>query len=138
MDDNQICKILKEAKTIAVVGISRNADRTSRQIASALVNKGYKVYGVNPGADGKVFDGIQVYSSLNKIPEKIDIVDVFRRSEDIPQIMDSVLEVEPKVLWLQQGIRNDEAVKPAQEKGIDVIQDTCIAVMYSYCSSRNN
>ncbi|MBZ0184106.1 MAG: CoA-binding protein [Melioribacteraceae bacterium] len=137
-DLKKICKILEETKTIAVVGISRNPNRTSRNIAEFLVDKGYNVIGVNPCANGESFDGIPVYSSLIEIQEPIDIVDVFRKSEDIPQIVPNVLEVKPKVLWLQQGIYNDEAVKPAMEKGIEVIQDSCIAVMYSLCKSKSN
>lgn len=137
-DLKKICKILEEAKTIAVVGISRNPNRTSRNIAEFLVDKGYNVIGVNPSANGESFDGIPVYSSLIEIQEPIDIVDVFRKSEDIPQIIPNVIEVKPKVLWLQQGIYNDEAVKPAMEKGIEVIQDSCIAVMYSLCKSKSN
>jgi predicted CoA-binding protein len=132
-DLKKICNILEEAKTIAVVGISRNPNRTSRNIAEFLVDKG-----VNPSANGESFDGIKVYSSLNEIQEPIDIVDVFRKSEDIPQIIPSVLEVNPKVLWLQQGIYNNEAVKPAIEEGIEVIQDSCIAVMHSLCKSNSN
>jgi predicted CoA-binding protein len=137
-DLKKICNILEEAKTIAVVGISRNPNRTSRNIAEFLVDKGYNVIGVNPSANGESFDGIKVYSSLNEIQEPIDIVDVFRKSEDIPQIIPSVLEVNPKVLWLQQGIYNNEAVKPAIEEGIEVIQDSCIAVMHSLCKSNSN
>ncbi len=132
-----ICKILKNSKTIAVVGISRNSSKTSRNIAGMLMNKGYNVIGVNPSANGEDFNGIKVHPSLESIEEEIDIVNVFRLSEDIPQLMPSVLKVSPKVLWLQQGIRNDKAVKPATDKGIEVIQDTCIAVMYSLCSSKN-
>ena len=139
MDDlKNLCRILKDAKTIAVVGISRNSGKTSRNIASILVEKGYNVIGVNPSANGEEFDGIKVYSSLEAINEKIDIVDLFRKSEDIPQLIPSVLKVNPKVLWLQQGIRNDEAVSPVKQKGIEVIQDSCIAVMYSLCSADLN
>ena len=126
------CKILDEAKTIAVVGISRNPYKTSHSIAQFLRRIGYKVYGVNPNMDREI-EGIEVYKNLKDINDKIDIVNVFRRSEDIPEIIDDVLAVNPKVLWLQLGIQNDEAVKPVKEKGIITIQNTCIMVTYNSC-----
>ena len=127
----EICKILSEAKTIAVVGLSDNPDRTSRQIADFLVEHGYKVVGVNPKI--KRSGEIDVYQSLLDVPFEIDIVDVFRRSETIPELIPYVIKVNPKTLWLQQGIRNDDAVKPVVEQGIYTIQDKCIAVYYSLC-----
>jgi predicted CoA-binding protein len=129
----EICKILKEAKTIAVVGLSDNPDRTSRQIAESLLDKGYKVVGVNPMI--KKAGEIEVYPNLAAVPFDIDIVDVFRRSETIPEIIDDLLLKNPKVLWLQQGIRNDAAVKPVIEKGIYTIQDKCIVVYYNMCKA---
>ena len=120
--------ILSNAKTIAVVGISHNADRTSRVIAEFLVKAGYEVVGVNPAISKA--GNITVYKTLNDIPFEIDIVNVFRRSETISEIIPDVINKKPKVLWLQEGIRNDEAVKPAKEAGIEVIQDSCIAVFY--------
>ncbi len=126
------CKILKETKTIAVVGISRNPYKTSHSIAQFLRRVGYTVYGVNPNMDREI-EGIKVYKSLRDIDGKIDIVNVFRRSEDIPEIIDDVLAVNPKVLWLQLGIQNDVAVKPVKEKGIITIQNTCIMVAYNSC-----
>ena len=129
----EICRILFEAKTIAVVGLSDNPDRTSRQIAEFLFNKGYKVVGFNPMI--KKAGEIEVYPNLTAIPFDIDIVDVFRRSETIPEIIDDILVKNPKTLWLQQGIRNDLAVKPIIEKGIYTIQDKCIAVYYNLCKA---
>lgn len=126
------CKILKEAKKIAVVGLSKDPSKTSRRIAEFLIEKGYEVVGVNPTASAEI-DGIKVYKNIKDIPHDIDIVDVFRRSEDIPEIIPDVLEKNPKVLWLQLGIRNDEAVQPVIEKGITTIQNKCILVEYNYC-----
>lgn len=127
------CKILKNSKRIAVYGISSNPNRTSREIADFLVRNGYEVVGVNP-AISKAGE-IDVYPSLRDIPFNIDIIDVFRKSEDIPELIEDVLAIKPKTLWLQQGIRNDEAVKPVKEAGIETVQDTCIAVMHSLCRS---
>jgi len=126
-----ICKTLSDAKTIAVVGISSNPTRTSRMIADYLKYAGYKVVGVNPG--NPKIERMDVYASLTDIPFEIDIVDVFRKAEDIPQIISDVLAIKPKVLWLQLGIRNDEAVKPCSESGITVIQDKCIKIEHNMC-----
>ncbi|MCU7495112.1 MAG: CoA-binding protein [Ignavibacteria bacterium] len=126
-----ICDILKESRNIAVVGISNKPGRDSGRIAQYLKDEGYNVVGVNPLV--KEFPGIKVYSSLKEVPFKIDIVDVFRRSEAIPEIMPDVLEVKPRVLWLQLGIRNDEAVAPASDLGIETIQDKCILVEHRFC-----
>lgn len=129
----EICKILQEAKTIAVVGLSDKPDRTSRQIAEFLVDKGYSVVGVNPMITKA--GEIDVYPNLSAVPFDVDIVDVFRRSETIPEIIPGVLQKNPKTFWLQQGIRNDEAVKPVIEKNIYTIQDKCIAVYYNLCKA---
>jgi uncharacterized protein len=128
-----VCKILKTSRTIAVVGISSNPSRTSRNIANYLVRNGYDVVGVNPNKNFTDADGIKIYSSLKDIPHKIDIVNVFRKSEDIPEIIDDVNSINPKVLWLQLGIQNNKAVKSSIEKGIIVIQDACIKIEHSYC-----
>ena len=125
------CEILKESKTIAVVGISNKPERDSGRIAVFLKNKGYNIVGVHPNQ--KDFDGIKVYKNLKDIEFPIDIVNVFRNSASIPQLIPEVLAVKPKVLWLQQGIRNDEAVKLAADDGIEVIQDECIAMEYNLC-----
>ncbi|MCU7499615.1 MAG: CoA-binding protein [Bacteroidota bacterium] len=127
----EVCDILKESKTIAVVGISNKPGRDSGRIAQYLQQEGYNVVGVNPMQ--KEFSGITVYPTLKDVPFKIDIVDVFRRSEAIAEIIPDVLEVKPRVLWLQLGIRNDEAVAPAIEAGIETIQDKCILVEHRFC-----
>jgi len=129
----QICDLLHSSKTIAVVGLSDNPTRTSFQIAEFLAKKNYKVVGVNPTIAKA--GSFTVYKSLRDIPFQIDIVDVFRRSETIGEIIDDVIAVNPKALWLQQGIRNDEAVKPVLEKNIITIQDKCIAVYYNLCKA---
>lgn len=130
-----ICKILSSTKTIAVVGFSREPYKTSREIADFLVRKNYTVVGVNPNFGNGNSNGIQVFKTLTEIPYDIDIVNVFRRSEDIPEIIDDVLAIKPKVLWLQEGIRNDNAVESVINAGIQTIQDRCIAVYYNLCKS---
>ena len=125
------CEILKEAKTIAVVGISNKPERDSGRIALFLKDRGYNIIGVNPVQ--KDFEGIKIYQKLTDIEQDIDIVDVFRNSNSISGLIPDVLIKKPKVLWLQLGIRNDEAVKPAEEEGIQVIKDKCIAIEYNFC-----
>ena len=129
----EICSLLKRAETIAVVGISGTAGKTSRVIADYLLENNYRVAGVNPAAPS--IPGISVYKSLLDIPFKIDIVNVFRKSEDIPQLIPDVLQVNPECLWLQLGISNDEAVKPAFEQGISIVQDKCIYVLHQDCKA---
>ncbi|MEW6508102.1 MAG: CoA-binding protein [Bacteroidota bacterium] len=130
-----ICEILSNSKTIAVVGLSRDPNKISRRIASFLVDSAYDVVGVNPDFGDEDADGIKVYKSISDIPHNIDIINVFRKSVDIPDVIDEVLAKNPKVLWLQQGIRNDLAVKPVIEKGIIAIQDECIFIQYNLCKS---
>lgn len=126
-----ICELLKNSKRIVVVGLSRNPNKISRIISNFLVKQGYDVCGVNPSFSEA--DGIKVYSKLTDIPYEIDIVNVFRKSEDIPEIIPDVISKKPKALWLQQGIKNDEAVKPVIDAGIITIQDMCIMVSYNLC-----
>lgn len=127
------CKILKNSKNIVIVGLSSNRGRISRNIARYLVNAGYNVVGVNPNINFTDAEGIVVYNNLLDVPFEIDIVNVFRKSEDIPILVDDILKVNPVCLWLQQGIRNDLAVKKIIENQILVVQDSCIMVDHSYC-----
>lgn len=127
------CELLKKSKNIAIIGLSSNPSRISRDIGRYLVNAGYNVVGVNPNKTFKDADGIVVYNNLAEVPFKIDIVNVFRRSEDIPYLIDDIIKVNPLSLWLQLGIRNDAALKPIIENNILVVQDSCIKVDHSYC-----
>lgn len=126
---NKEHKILSESKKIAVIGISDNPERDSGRIAIMLKNNGYDVVGVHPKL--KEVDGIPVYQSIDEIPGNIDIIDVFINSERLPSIISSVINKKPKVMWLQLGVHNDEAVKQVESAGIEVIQDKCIAVEYN-------
>lgn len=127
-----LCDLLKDSTHVCVVGISDKPGRDSGRIALMLKQEGYHVTGVHPTL--REFAGIKVYPSLQEVPGDIDIVDVFMNSKRIPEIIDNVLAVKPKALWLQLGIRNDEAVAPVQEAGIITIQDLCIAIEYRYCN----
>lgn len=128
---NNICDVYNQAKTIAVVGISKDPSKISRVIADFLLEKGFKVVGVNPAINDA--NGISVYSSLREIPFQIDVVNVFRKPETIIEIMPDVININPKVLWLQLGIVNDKVVKIAKDHGIFTVQDRCIKVEYNSC-----
>lgn len=128
LPDKEVRKrILEEAKTIAVVGLSANPERTSHMIAKALQQNGYRIIPVNPMLTEPVL-GVQPYASLEDIPETVDIVDVFRRSEYTPEIAKQAVKIKAKVLWLQEGVYNEEAYEYASKHGLTVIMDHCIKV----------
>ncbi len=130
---DNLCEILRQSKNIAVVGISDRPGRDSGWIARFLKENGYKVFGVNPNL--KSFDGIPVYSSLKEIPEPIDIVDIFRRSDFVLDIVKEAIEVKAKIVWMQLGVVNYDAQKLALDSGLQVIMNRCIAVEYRRCFS---
>lgn len=123
-------QLLEDAKTIAVVGLSNKPDRTSYMVAAAMQNAGYTIIPVNPIIAGETVLGEKVLATLAEIDTPVDIVNVFRRSEDIPPVADDTLAMKqkPKVFWMQQGISNDEAAKKVREAGIEVVSDLCIKV----------
>lgn len=125
--DDQIRQILTDATTIAVVGASSNPDRPSYGIMERLQRAGYTVIPVNP-RETEIL-GERVYPSLAEIPVPIDIVDVFRRSEDTPPIADEAVRAGAKTLWLQTGISNDDAAARATAGGLHVVMDSCMATM---------
>lgn len=127
-DDDTIRELLMQAKTIAVVGCSPKPDRTSHQIAAFLIEHGYEIYPVHPKAETIL--GRKVYPSLAAIPVPIDIVDVFRKPEYTPEIARQAVAIGAKVLWLQQGIVNEQAWQIAHDAGLICIMDRCIAVMH--------
>jgi predicted CoA-binding protein len=128
-DDAKIREILKTARTIAVVGASLKPGRDSGRIARFLNKKGYTVYPVNPSYS--TFDGQRCYPTLRDIPVSIDIVDVFRRPDEILPIVDDAIAIGAPVLWCQLGVVNEEAAERAVEAGMDVVMDRCIAVDYN-------
>jgi predicted CoA-binding protein len=130
-----IKQILQQTKNIAVVGLSDNPDRISYMVSEAMQNKGYRIIPVNPNAETIL--GEKCYASLEEIPEKIDIVNVFRRSEHIVPIAEEAIKVKARVLWLQEGVYNEEAAAIATEQGITVIMDRCIKVEDSILLPKN-
>jgi uncharacterized protein len=121
-----ITKILKESKTIAVVGLSSNAMRPSFGVTEYMQSVGYRIVPVNPTE--KEVLGEKSYTRLEDVPEKIDIVDIFRRSEDVPPVVESAIQIGAKVVWMQQGIENAEAAEKARAAGMIVVEDACILV----------
>lgn len=122
-----IKQLLTEAKTIAIVGLSDKSDRVSYMVASVMQAKGYKIIPVNPSVQGTIL-GETVYASLAEVPDSIDIVNVFRRSEHTPEIAQEAVDCGAKALWLQLGIVNEEAAQIARDHGLTVIMDRCIKV----------
>ncbi|HVM76197.1 MAG TPA: CoA-binding protein [Candidatus Saccharimonadales bacterium] len=121
-----ILDLLRVAKTIAVVGLSSNSRRPSHEVASYLQRVGYRIVPVNPN-ESEVL-GEKAYARLEDIPFPIDIVDVFRRPEDVLTVADSAIKIGAKVLWLQQGITNAEAAAKAHAADLLVVQDACLFV----------
>ncbi len=124
--------ILQRTKVIALVGVSMNPVRPSYYVARYLGLKGFKVIPVNPGHAGSHLFGQTVHGSLSDISEPVDMVDIFRRSESVPPIVDEALNVFPhlKTIWMQIGVENPEAAAKAEAKGIDVIQNRCPKIEY--------
>ncbi|MFG0217043.1 CoA-binding protein [Brevibacillus porteri] len=123
-------QLLEDAKTIAVVGLSNKPDRTSYMVSQAMQNAGYTIIPVNPVIAGETVLGEKVLGSLTEIDQPVDIVNVFRRSEDMMPVAEEALKMQnkPKVFWMQQGIANEEAAKLVADQGIEVVQDMCIKV----------
>ena len=147
MNDSHIKEILKNSKTIAMIGVSsekKGEDRKNlkRKPANVVMKYmqdfGYKVYPINPFAEGEVINGEKVISSLDKITDKIDIVDVFRPSKETPGIANQTIEKKSNVLWLQYGIYNEEAEKIANQANIKFISNKCIKQEYQRLFLKSN
>ena len=134
--DSHIRDILGSVKTIAVVGASPKEVRPSFFVARYLLDKGYRVFPINPGQSGKTILGQSVYGSLKDVPGAIDMVDIFRSSDFVPRIVDEALALDPqpKVIWMQLGIRHDEAAKKAGASGIKVVMNRCPKIEYGRLS----
>ena len=119
-----IAKILNEARTVAVVGLSSRPDRPSYGVAKYLKSAGFRVIPVNP-EETEVL-GERAYAKLEDVPEKIDVVDVFRRPEFVPEIVESAIRVGAKAVWMQQGVVNEPAAERARQAGLAVVMDRCM------------
>ncbi len=130
--DALLKEILTRTKTIAVVGVSPNPVRPSYYVARYLSLKGFRVIPVNPGHAGKELFGAEVRASLSEISEPVDMVDIFRRSEAVPPIVDEALATFPalQTIWMQIGVENPEAAAVAEARGVTVIQNRCPKIEY--------
>jgi predicted CoA-binding protein len=124
-EGESISKILASAKTIAVVGLSGRPYRASFGVSETLQSSGYRIIPVNPNE--KEILGEKCYARLEDIPEKIDIVDVFRRSEFVPEIVDSAIRIGARAIWMQEGVEDEPSAERARRAGLFVIMDNCIA-----------
>lgn len=122
--DALIDRILAEAKTVAVVGISDNPDRPSHAVARYLQKRGYRVIPVNPRLAEVL--GEKAYGSLSDVPGPVDLVDVFRRSEDVPPIAEEAVRIGAKYFWMQEGVRSEAARDTLARAGIPVVMDLCV------------
>ena len=147
MSDDQIKDIFKNSKTIAMVGVSsekKGEDRNNlkRKPANVVMKYmqdfGYKVVPVNPFAEGEIINGEKVLSSLGKISEPVDIVDIFRPSKETPGIANEAVKIGSKVLWLQYGIQNEEAKKIAENAKIQYVSNKCIKQEYQKLFQKSN
>lgn len=130
--DDFLKTILRRTKVIAVVGVSMNPVRPSYYVARYLSLKGYTVIPVNPGHAGKELFGKTVRATLSEISEPVDMVDVFRRSEAVPPIVEEALQAFPelKTIWMQIGVENPEAAEAAQARGVEVVMNRCPKIEY--------
>ena len=126
-DATQIKRLLEESRNVAVVGLSDNPYRTSHTIARTLQRSGYRIFPVNPNLAGPVL-GEEPFATVEEIPERVDIVDVFRRSSKVMPTARDAVAAGAKVLWLQSGVINEEAASYAEEHGLTVIMNRCIKV----------
>lgn len=127
--DQQLHALLQRTRTIAVVGMSDKPDRPSHYVAQFMRNHGYTIIPVNPQCTE--IDGLTCYASLRDIPVPVDMVNVFRRPDDIPPIAEDAVAIGAKSLWIQLGLVSDEAARIAEAGGLDVVMDLCVKVEYA-------
>ena len=140
MSQEEIKSVLESYRIVAVVGLSRNPAKASYRVANYLQSVGYRIIPVNPFVDEIL--GEKSYKSLLDVPEAIEIVDIFRPSEDVPSIVEEAIKLKnrlgtPKVIWMQLGIVNEEAARRAKAAGFKVVMDRCMMVEHRRLSMEN-
>ncbi len=130
MDDQTVDKLLRESKTIAVVGFSRRPSRAGYYVPAYLQQQGYRIIPVNPYAQEGL--GERAYPTLEDIPEPVDLVLLFQRSEKVPPFVEQAIAIGAKGVWMQSGIAHSAAAARAQEAGLDVVQNRCMMVEHRY------
>ena len=121
---DEVGELLKRTKTIAVVGLSDSPLRPSYGVSAYMQSHGYRIIPVNPSIKGSL--GEKAVASLGEVPERIDMVDVFRRSEFVPELVDEAIRLKVPAIWLQEGVIHEEAAEKARKAGIFVVMDRCI------------
>ena len=121
---DEIEKIIMESKSIAVVGMSNKLGRPSLTVASYLKGQGYRIIPVNPAIQD--VNGEKCYPDVTSIPEKVDVVDIFRKPEDVPPVVEEAIRIGAKAIWMQEGIINEDAARKAKEAGLIVVMDKCM------------
>ena len=121
---DDIGELLKHARSIAVVGLSDSPMRTSYGVSKYMQSQGYKIIPVNPQINTSL--GEKAYASLSDVPETIDLVNVFRRSEHVPEVVEEAIRLKLRAIWLQEGVIHEAAAKKARKAGIFVVMDKCI------------
>lgn len=131
--DEHIRDVLQSVKSVAIVGASANTNRPSFFVAKYLVAKGYDIFPINPGQAGKEIAEAMTYASLADLPQPVDTVDIFRRTEALPGIVGEIMQMPelPKVVWMQLGIRDDAVAAALEMAGITVIQNRCPKIEYA-------
>jgi uncharacterized protein len=130
----EMSQILKASHTVAVVGLSSKPNRPGYTIPAYLQEQGYRIIPVNPALTEVL--GEKAYASLQDIPESVEIVQVFRRSEDLPPVVEEAIAIGAKVVWMQLGIVNDQAAARAREAGLQVVMDTCMGATHRALRAR--
>lgn len=131
-DDAYLNQILTDVQTIALVGASNKTERPSNEVLKYLIDKGYRVFPINPGLAGQEIAGQKVYANITDIDHPIDMIDIFRKSEAVEAIVDEALELkpQPKVIWMQLDVRDEKSAKKAEAQGIKVVMNKCPKIEY--------
>jgi predicted CoA-binding protein len=130
-NDEELRRILAEARTIALIGASPKPERPSHMVMAYLQGAGYRVLPVNPGQEGREILGEKVHGSLSQIDEHIDIVDIFRRSAQAPPVVDEAIKAGAGAVWMQLGISNEEAARKAINAGLTVVMNRCTKIEHA-------
>lgn len=126
--EERLKNILVNHKVVAIVGLSNNPEKDSHHVAKQLKEYGYQIIPVNPKIDEVL--GEKAYPNLNEIPQPVDIVDIFRKSEVVEEIVEQAIDIKPKVVWMQEGVFNEAAAQRAMENGMQVVMDRCMKKTY--------
>ncbi len=127
----RIADLLQQARTIAVVGLTDSPLRPSYGVSSYMQSQGYRIIPVNPNITESL--GEKAYASLLEVPEKIDIVNIFRRPEAVPEVVDQAIQLKVPAIWMQEGVVHEEAAERARQAGIFVVMDRCILKEHRRC-----